>query len=396
MSLAMCLTAVFVWSTATVALAACPFCPPSGPTLAEKLAECDAAVLVQWVRAVRAENEEDDPRTDFSVREVIRDRDNKFPPGTTISVNYLRRGQPGDQFVFYGKQTEDGWQWQLPLEVTEVTYGYLKQCPSPEQPTAERLRYYQRFLDARDPFLSNDAFAEFSRAPYADVATIATSMSAEKIRGWLDNPQTDPVRLGFFALLLGLAGEPADAGRLWDRVAPHTKKDEVRLGNDGMMGAYVLLTGPAGLERLLEAKVRAADSPDADVYAVVNALRFLWESAEQRVPRAKVVAGMREILRRPALAEIALTDLARWQAWEAAPDVFAWHGRNPFDVPETQAKLVQFARVCLKSDPPPAAMQAATAYLMRLEQTEPETWQAIERILSPRPRKPQSLRSNFD
>ncbi len=394
MRLGMCLLAIVIGNSVT-SVSACPFCPPSGPTLAEKLAECDAAVLVQWVRAVRAEKDEDDPRTDFTVREVLRDRDKRFPVGSTVSVNYLRKGQPGDQFVFYGRQTEDGWQWQLPLEVTEITYGYLKQCPSPELPTLERLKFYQRFLDARDPFLSNDAFAEFSRAPYADVAAIATTLSAEKIRGWINNPQTDPVRLGFFALLLGLAGDPSDAERLWTHFAAPTKKDEVRLGIDGMMGAYVLLTGPAGLERLLETKVRAADSPDADVYAVVNALRFLWESAEQRVPREKVVAGMREILRRPALAEIALTDLARWQAWDAAPDVFAWHGREPFDVPETQAKLVQFARTCLKNNPPPTAKQAAEAYLNRLQQSEPETWEKIDRILNPR-RKPQSLRSNFD
>jgi hypothetical protein len=224
---------------------------------------------------------------------------------------------------------------------------------------------------------------------------IATTIPAEKIRGWLDNPQTDPVRLGFYGLLLGLAGDPSDADRLWSRFARHTLKDEVRLGNDGMMGAYVLLTGPAGLERLIETKVRAADSPDADVYAVVNALRFLWESAEQRVPRAQVVAGMRLILQRPALAEIALTDLARWQAWDVAPEVFAWHGRAPFDVPETQSKLVQFARTCLKNDPPAAARAAAEAYLTRLQQSEPETWEKIDRLLNPR-RKPLPLRSNFD
>ncbi|HET6423805.1 MAG TPA: hypothetical protein VFG20_08995 [Planctomycetaceae bacterium] len=373
------------------AATACPFCPPSSPPLAEQLAESDAAVLATWVRIIPAKSETEFPETVFRVKEVERDKTGKLKPGAEITVNFERQGNPGDTFFLMGKVDQEFTQWGQPLEVTEVSYGYIRALPSPEQPAINRLRHFLKFFEVHDRLIANDAFSEFSRAKYEDVVAIQKNLPRDKLRHWLRDPETDPVRLGFYAMLIGLCGDQSDAEYLWSRFAKPPGKDELRISVDGMMGGYLLLTGVAGFARLIQTKLLPADVADSDVMAVVNALRFLWEYAPQSVPREHVAVAMQVVLQRPAFAELALVDLARWKAWDATEAVLAWMGRAPFDVPASQAKLVQFARACLKDDSAEADADAKAkcqVFLDHLQREQPETWQAIERVLNPRVRKP--------
>jgi hypothetical protein len=369
-------------------LIACPFCPPSSPPLAEQLAESDSAVLAVWVKIIPAESETDSPQTVFRIKEVERDKTGKLKPDAEIAVNFERQGRPGDTFFLMGKLDQEFTKWGQPLEVTEVSYGYIRALPSPEKPATERLRHFLKFFEIRDLLIANDAFSEFSRAKYGDVVAIQKNLPRDKLRKWLRDPETDPVRIGFYAMLIGLCGDQTDAEYLWSRFEKPPGKNELRIAIDGMMGGYLLLTGEAGFGRLVQTKLVPADTADSDIMAVINALRFLWEYAPQCVPREHVALAMQAVLHRPAFAEVALVDLARWKAWDATADVLNWMGREPFDRPVTQAKLVQFARACTKDDSADADPKAqAQAFLDQLQRDE-ETWQAIERILNPRPRKP--------
>lgn len=373
---------------ALTAIVACPFCPPSSPPLAEQLAESDRAVLATWVRIIPAKTETDSPETVFRVKEIERDKTGKLQADTEITVNFERQGSKGDTFFLMGKLDQDITQWGQPLEVTEVSYGYLRALPSPEQPARDRLRHFLKFLEFKDPFISNDAFSEFARAKYEDVVALQNELPRDKLRKWLRDPMTDPVRLGFYAMLIGLCGDQTDAEFLWSRFEKPPGKNEPRISIDGMMGGYLLLTGEAGFARLIQTKLLPDDVADSDVMAVVNALRFLWEYAPQSVPREHVAVAMQVVLQRAAFAELALVDLARWKAWDATEEVLKWMGRVPFDVPATQAKLVQFAQACLKDEKAdPAARQQCQAFLDQLQREQPQLWKDIERVLNPRARK---------
>jgi hypothetical protein len=369
-------------------LTACPFCPPSSPPLAEQLAESDCAVLATWTRVIPAKTETDSPETVFRVKEIERDKTGKLKAGTEITVNFERQGNPGDTFFLMGKLDQEFTQWGQPLEVSEVSYGYIRALPSPEKPTAERLHHFLKFLEIKDLLISNDAFSEFARSKYEDIVAIQKDLPRDKLRKWVRDPETDPVRLGFYAMLIGLCGDQTDAEFLWSRFEQPPQKNELRICIDGMMGGYVLLTGEPGFARLIQTKLVPPETADSDVMAVVNALRFLWEYAPQSVPREHVAIAMQVVLQRPNFAELAMVDLARWKACDATEEVLKWMGREPFDEAPTQSKLVQFARACVKDGSDAEAKAKAEAFLDQLQREQPKTWQDIERVLNPRPRKP--------
>ncbi len=376
----------------TTIAAACPFCPPSTPPLAEQLAESDCAVRATWVRLIPGPSDDDAPQTEFKITDVVLDRTGKLKKDALLTVNFERQGSPGDVFFLTGKVNQEFTQWGQPLPVTEESFAYIRALPSPEKPSGERLRFFLRFLEFHELLISNDAFAEFARAKYEDVVALQTELPRDKLRKWLNSAETDPVRRGFYGMLLGLCGDKTDAEWLWARFADPPAPGKDRISVDGMMGGYLLLTREAGFQRLLQTKLLPANAADSDVYAVVNALRFLWEYAPDCVSHEHVAIAMQVVLQRPQFAELAIVDLARWKAWDATEDVLAWMGRTPFDVPVTQSKLVQFARECIKDAKASKNENAVAAglsqsFLDRLQREQPDTWQAIERIINPRQRK---------
>ena len=366
--------------------AACPFCPPSSPPLAEQVAASDLGVLVKWVKVIPEATAQGEAQTELAVVETFHQAPTVPAADKIIRVPYLLEAQPGDLFVMLGKRVEGITDWNLPLEVTEVSFAYIKQAPSPERPTDERLSYFLKFLEFSDPTIANDAFAEFSRAPYESVVALAKKLSRKDVRRWMAGlGPTEQMRLGFYGLLLGLCGNDEDARYLADEVLKPTPPDQVRLGLDGLMGGYVLLTKEAGLQRLIDARLHQPDQPDGDVYALINCLRFLQQYAPNEAIRKTVEQSMAELLDRPAFAEVAVVDLARWGCWQVLPQIVASYGKPPFEEPFAKHKLIQFSLACVKAherDPQVAPEMAAQAqaFLDQLQQADPETLQNAKRF----------------
>jgi hypothetical protein len=377
------IAAVLLATGVAQSFAACPFCPPSSPTLAEQLAESDIGVLVAWVRAVDPQDGQTEPRTDFRIVEVLRAPESGPKKDATVSVSFLRDGKPGDLFLLMGQQIDGITNWSLPVEVTEISAAYVRQAPSPERPATERLPFFLKFLESRDPLLANDAFAEFSRAKYEDVVALRKQLPREKIRQWIADPETPAMRLGFYGLLLGLSGTADDAEFLAGQVFRPTAENETRIGLDGLMAGYVLLTGEAGLQRLLQQKLHDPQQPDGDVFAVINLLRFLWQFAAERVPQAKVAAALRPLVDRPQFAEVAIVDLARWQDWTALPALIAKYGQPPFETTSAKMKVVQYALACRKHGGDDPAAATARQFLEDLRTKDPDTLRTAERFFGP-------------
>lgn len=367
----------------------CPFCPPSAPPLAERVAQADAVVLVAWVSSHEASSEQEESHTEFRVVDVLKHQKGQPTRGVKIRLPFLQEGRPGDLFVLMGQQTETLFDWALPLAVSEVSYAYLKQAPPPEKPASERLPYFLKFMENPEDTIANDAFAEFSRARYEDVVALQKELSAKTIRRWIDELQpTEQLRLGFYALLLGLCGTTDDEAFLARQVLVATPPDQVRLGLDGMMGGYVLLTGAAGLDRLIEARLDRPDQPDGDIYAFINTLRFLWQYPPAGLPKSKIETTVTRLLDRPAFAEVAIHDLARWNHWGVTDRVLGLYGQFPFDDTTSKTKIINFAlaRVQAARKNPVAegtGLQAAEAFLAHLEKTEPQVLRAAKRFYNP-------------
>ena len=371
------LACVLTYGTASASLA-CPFCPPTQPTFSEQLAESDVACLVKWVSVTQSKSldEVGSATTTFEIVQLLRGRETDFPVKSKITVDFLRMGKPGNLFLVFGKRDEKQIAWSAPVEVTEISYEYIRQAPPLETAAKVRLQYFLKFLEFGDPTIANDAFAEFSRARYADVAELAESLPRKKLRRWLESAETSKVRLGFYGLMLGLCGNDDDAKFLEDRIFAPVAPDDIRLGIDGMIGGYLLLRGEDGLERIVDGKLRSKDTADADLFAVLNALRFAWEYNRDRLPAAKLQAALRLYLDRENFAELVLPDLARWKDWSVLDRLLAQYGKAPFDQDGGKLKIILFAQACVKDRPvegePPDRLKTARQFLDRIAAESPE------------------------
>jgi len=367
-------------------VAACPFCPPSSPTWAEQFAESDVAVLVEWVASRDASADRREAQTDFEIVQVWRNLNDRPQKGQIITVDYLVQGQPGDLCLMFGQQSDELLSYALPIEMTEIRAGYARQAPSIEQPTAERLKFFLRFLEASDTPIANDAFAEFSRANYDDVKAIRAQLSPIKIRQWLAELEpAEELRRGFYALLLGLCGDEHDAEALARDVLQPTPANVTRIGLDGQMAGYVLLTGSTGFERLVQARLASPAQPDGDVFATVNALRFLWQFEPGLIPRPTIAASLATLLDQPKFAEVVLVDLARWEHWTVLDRVLRLYNTPAFADPAAKHKILQFAMACVRAqqktpDTKIPEVTRAEAFLKSIQQTEPETYQNAVRL----------------
>jgi len=391
---------------------ACPFCGPAQPTKSEDIAKCDFAVKAAWVKlnVPKGELEGAEPQTVFRVTEKLRQSpplQNSAKPGREITINLQRDGKPGDPFVLLARTDADGvLQWTI-WEVNDDSYQYINQAPGLDDAPEKRLSYFLRFLEYRDPFIGNDAFAEFSQAKYTDVAQLSPKLPREKIRKWLADPdETKQLRHGFYGLLLGLCGNEDDANYLAQRVMAAPVSDKPRLGIAGMMAGYVLLTGDRGLNKLIDGKIRVTQRIDGEVLDLITALKFLWEYAPDRVKRSAVVAAARLLFEDEKFAGTVIIDLARWQDWDSAPRVLAQFGKPPFEDSTGKQQVIRYALTAEKylsrDKTPRPVLSDVRKFLDRVRHDEPDEVAKVERSMSPsgpssrtdKPRNP--LEGNLD
>ncbi|MEX0701147.1 MAG: hypothetical protein WD069_03550 [Planctomycetales bacterium] len=408
--------------------AACPWCPEPSITLSEQLAGSDAAVLVQWVSAQKPAEESlstleafdeaagradsDDPRDDsgataaprdaagsttYEVVRVARGGPDTVKKGDRITLVRYRPGKPGDLSLLLGTKGTIV-EWSTPVEITETGFNYLAQAPPTETPTTKRLEYFLKFLEFPDPLVANDAFQEFANASYKDLMPLIDQMPAEKIAKWVTSEDTSPTRLGFYGMLLGLCGDEDDAALLKAEILDET--GEYRLGIDGVMSGYLLLTGEKGLALLEEEKLkphyvetvrpdgsihRENKVPFSETYSAMRAIRFMWDYGDGRISADRLRQSMRMLLDRPDLADLVIADLARWKDWSVQDRMMELYGSKEYDVPSVKRAIVRYLLVCAASAPkdapaPPPHVVEAKKHLADLRARDPKTVQEAERF----------------
>ncbi len=375
---------------------ACPFCSAPSLTLSEQLTQADAAVLVKWVDG-KTPTEKSAGSTTYSIVEVSRGSKETLKKDDTLTVPRYRAGKKGDLFLLFGTKDKEI-DWSSPLEVTEVTYQYIVQAPSPESPTTKRLEYFLKFLEYSDQLVSNDAYGEFANAPYEDIVKIKDKMDRAKIAKWVINKETSPTRMGLYGLLLGLCGNNDDAKTMEKKIEEQTQ--DFRLGIDGLISGYLLLTGEKGMETIDNSKLRDKKAPFSETYAAMQALRFMWTYGNGRVSKDRLRQSMRELLDRPELADLVVADLARWEDWSVQDRLMKLYGQGEYSIPSIKRAIVRYLLTAAKVQPPkvdetkkddptatkskpdelPASALQARANLEKLRETDPKTVKEAERF----------------
>lgn len=375
---------------------ACPFCAAPSLTLSEQLTQADAAVLVKWVDG-KAPTEKSAGSTTYSIVEVSRGPKDQLKKDDMLTVPRYRAGKKDDLFLLFGTKDKEI-DWSSPLEVTEVTYNYIVQAPSPEAPTTKRLEYFLKFLEYPDQLVSNDAYGEFANAPYEDIVKIKDKMDRAKIAKWVANKETSPTRLGLYGLLLGLCGNDEDAKMMEKKI--EEKTEDFRLGIDGMIYGYLLLTGEKGLDRIDRSKFQDKKAPFSETYAGMQALRQMWAYGNGRIPKERMRQSMRELLDRPELADLVVADLARWEDWSVQDRLMKLYGEGEYSLPSIKRAIVRYYLTAAKMQPPktddtktsdasiaktktddlPASALQARANLEKLKEKDPKTVKEAERF----------------
>lgn len=365
---------------------ACPFCSAPTLTLTEQYAKADAAVLVQWAGGEKPEKDLAG-NTVFEVVQVLRDPAKNLEKGKRITLERYRAGKKGDLSLLMGSKGEV-LEWGSPLEVTETAFNYVVQAPPPESSPQVRLAYFMKFLEYSDQTISNDAYAEFANAPYKDIVPLATNMPREKLRQWVVSPDVPESRLGLYGLMLGLCGVPEDAAIMEKKIVQPV--EDFRLGIDGVIGGYLLLTGEKGLTLVEDVKFKDKKVPFSETYSALQALRFMWSYGDGRIKPERLRESMRLLLDRPELTDLVIADLARWKDWSIQKRLMDMYGKEEFNVPSIKRAVIKFMIASSKDVPMgdagknlPQHATDGSAYLKTLREKDPKLVQEVERFYFP-------------
>ncbi len=334
-----CLIAVALLFAVSNSATSCPFCSAPSLTLTEQVSQADAVVLVKWVGGQPAKIS-DSGSTEFEVVDVVHQPDEgKLAKGSKINLVRYRAAKPGEQFMLFGTKADKMIEWGSPLEVSKSGYDYMRNSPKPTVGTTERLRYFVEYLETGDRMIADDAFGEFANAAYADVAKISKDLPRDRLRKWLTSKDVSPGHLGLYGMMLGLCGDESDAKLMESKILEKT--DDFRLGVEGIMGGYLLLTRDAGLEVLETQKLKNKKAQFSETYAAMQALRFMWQYGDGRISHDRLRESMRVLLDRPELADLVIADLSRMKDWSVQDKLMAMYDDEGL-IPSVKRAIVRY------------------------------------------------------
>jgi hypothetical protein len=334
-------------------LLACPFCKAPSLTLAEQIENADI------VRLLRLETDpsvqEGKPSRPLVCRFKVIDEftihAGRQTSGSTSEVRALVTPgqQVGDLFVLM-QRVPAGRNVEVPLPISRVVWNYLKSMPARDKPTTDRLKFFVRYLEHPESIIANDAYGEFANAPYEDIVAIRDTLPRTRLRQWVFDSRIDrsviETRLGLYGMLLGLCGNQSDASLLKRVIVDDWKSDDdFRLGIDGMIGGYLLLTGEDGLEIIERTKLTNPDVSFAETYAGMQALRFAWTYGDGVIKPERLRKAMRLLLERPELTDLVIADLARWKDWEIQSRLMQMYDEEAYQVTAVKRAIIRFMLV---------------------------------------------------
>jgi len=342
--------------TSSVASAAlCPFCDAPTLVMAEQIQQCDHLLLGKWIGGEKATDLRGGT-SNFEIIDIGFSKGDRFQKGQVIQMPQYIAGSDKLTYSLMGPEDrlED---WHAPSEVTADAWAYLSKMPMPvTDPAAqtERLLYFLPYFEHPDLLVANDAFAEFAAAPYEVIVPLRDQMPRDKIMNWLTDAKTPVTRIGFYGLLAGLCGQPEDAAILEKKIT--ILDADFRLGIEGVMAGYLLIRGEEGLKVLEDAKMRTKVAmnaegkeislPFSETYAVMQALRFMWTYEPDRLPKERLKQSMQILLDRPELADLVITDLARWKDWGVQDRLMAMYEDENFSIPAIKRAIVRYLYYC--------------------------------------------------
>lgn len=300
----------------------------------------------------------------FRVEQVLKSMP-QFDAKSPISLVFFGDSQPSDRFLLMGSDPQE-LAWSPPMKLNERQYRYVQALTKLPPEGADRLAFFQQYLQDPDPELAGDAYTEFARAPYSAVKQLKPRMNRDQLIAWIKDPGDYTTHRSLYLTMLGVCGSQDDIPML--EAWLHSDDPQSKVGLDALIACYLTLRGPAGMELIEQLYLRKGDdnfsSNYADVYAAIVALRF-HGTEQDVVPRARVLRAFSLLLDSPQMADLVIPDLARWEDWSHLKRMVALFKGSDEKSSWVRTPIVNYVRAC----PLPEAKEALELF----EQIDPET-----------------------
>jgi hypothetical protein len=352
------LTLMVGFSTAAAA-AACPFCGMQGQTLT---GEVNDASLVLFGTLTNAKL---DPAsdlgagtTDLRIESVLKKHAIADGKKVITLPRYLPTDNNTTKFlifcgVFQGKiDPYRGISVKRDSDIVKYLQGAVA---VKDKPIGERLRFFFDYLDNADLEVANDAYKEFGNADYKDYRDMAKKLPADKIAGWLQDPNTPAFRFGLYASMLGHCGTDKHAALLRKMLDEEQKR--LSTGIDGVLAGYTMLKPQEGWAYACS----ILKDPSKEFmlrYAALRAIRFFHDSRPDVVGHLELVKGVALLLDQSDIADLAIEDLRKWHQWDMTDQILGLYGKKSHDIPIVRRAILRFALSCQGAKPQAAQFVA--------------------------------------
>lgn len=337
---------------------ACPFCNAVSQTLRQEMETMDAVVIATALHGDTTRNP-DTGEVAMKIEKVLKG-ESFVDVGERVRAVYYGEVEAGRRFLLSGVEPTN-LQWSC-LPLTERGEAYVVKIPELPADPADRLRFYYDYLQDDEPMLARDAYDEFAISAYDDVKAIRDTIERPQLIEWIQDPDMSTDRKRLYLTLLGVVGDRGDLTMLESMLRSTTKSS--RSGLDALIGCYLTLAGEEGLPLVDELFLANHQSPYADTYAAIMALRFHGTEGDV-IPRSALVESLHHVLEREDLADLVIPDLARWNDWSQIERLTKMFLESDEDNNWVRVPVVNYLRAC----PLPAAKEA----IEKLEQIDPES-----------------------
>jgi hypothetical protein len=184
--------------------AACPFCSAASQTFSEELATMDVAVIAKLVKLPPASSKPGDEiqKATFEVTQIVKG-EGLVKAKDKFETLYFGDGTVGKSFLVMGI-SPPATMWSTPLPLTDRGIKYLTELMKLPKDGAERLVFFQQYLEDADEMLARDAYDEFARAPYAQLKSIKPQLNHDQVVAWIKSSDIPASRRRLYLVILGI------------------------------------------------------------------------------------------------------------------------------------------------------------------------------------------------
>ncbi|MEQ1906036.1 MAG: hypothetical protein ABL888_17750 [Pirellulaceae bacterium] len=348
--------------TVPMSVCACPFCSAVNATFSENIKSNQIVVFAKLTKQP-PEIEEDDvalPKAEFEVVTIHKGQE-FVTEGMRFKALLVGKYDLGQDFLVMGLDPP-AIIWSTPLKANEKLISYIQALKTLPEEGADRLAFFQKYLEHEDPILTYDAYDEFARAKYSDLIALKDRMDRATLIKWISDMEIPVNRRRLYFTMLGVCGNADDALKLEELIRSGDR--ERQSGLDALTAAYLTLTGDKGMDVIDEHLLSDPKADDLQLLSVKAALTFhAMDKDANVISKDRILKSLRKFLDRPAIADAVLPDLSRMKDWSVLDRVVKLYGELESNF--QKVIIIQYLQAC--------PLAEAKAHLEEIKKKDPDT-----------------------